>query len=137
MLLLIAVIFLLLFVWWLSWEMSNMGNVERTILLKSIGIGFANFLRVYSIVLVVGGVLSQIEHPYPAAFAPGNIAGTLGAFIGGAIGTSILPTLLGLLIEFGTTWKFESRIFLCVSLSVMIFLPLIDWLVKYFHQHPL
>jgi hypothetical protein len=64
-------------------------------LLQSIGIGFAKFLRVYLVVLVVGGVLYQIQFHY--AFNPGMyLASSVGILIGGAIGTSTLPTLLGL-----------------------------------------
>lgn len=110
-----------------SFDGSRTSKVEQTILLKGMGIGFAKFVRAYLIVLVIGGVVSQIKHPYPAPFAPGNIAGTIGAYTGGAMGISILPTLIGLLVEFATTRKLRPNLTLRER-SFPFALPLF-WLV--------
>jgi hypothetical protein len=91
------------------------------------GMGFAKFLRLYLIVLVISGTLAQIK--FHDAFAPGMyIASSLGRLTGEAIGASLLPTLIGLLVELVTTRKFEGRITLYVSLTIMLFSSLTDWL---------
>lgn len=89
-------------------------------LIKSFGIGFAKFLRVYLVALVVGAVLTQIGSPFN--FTPGYIARSISVPIGGAMGYSFGGTLLGLFVEPCATRKFEGRIFLYVSLPIMLIL---------------
>jgi hypothetical protein len=96
---------------------------------KSIGIGLFKFLRAYLITLVLGGTLTQITNHFDA-FTPGiNIGSSIGILIGGAIGFSVLPALIGLFVELVFARKFVGRIYLFISSAVM----LIPWLVELFH----
>jgi hypothetical protein len=127
----VLAVLLLVSVWFL-WELSRRAKIEQTLLLRGIGIGFAKFLRAYLIVLVVGGVLSLFESHFPI---PGlDTAGSLGRLTGETIGVSIVPTVIGLLVELGMTRKFTGRIFLYVSLTVLLLPTLTSWYAAHVHS---
>jgi hypothetical protein len=99
-------------------------------ILKSIGITFLKFLRVYPLTLIVGAIFAQSETHFNA-FTPGiDIGSSVGILLGRAIGFGGPAAIIGLVVELVVTRKFEGPMFFYVSLIVM-FLP---WLAEHFSK---
>jgi hypothetical protein len=100
-------------------------NAQKATSIKSIRIWIAKFLCAYLITLIVGGIITVIKSN---PFGPKtDIASSLGALTGSAIGYTGPGSIVALLIQLIFYRKFDIKVFLFFSLAITIF----PWLANY------